>query len=185
LSKLDEERWQARYAEQKAATLNRDMPLAIFTPFANHFPTQGRALEIACGRGAASIWLARRGMEVYGVDIAPAAIKLARELALRYQLSDRCQFDVHDLDQGLPPSPQVDLVLCHNFRDPRLYPAMSSRLKPGGMIAIATLSEVGSTAGPFRAEPCELKNAFGELDLIGEGEADGRAWLVAQRPDYC
>jgi cyclopropane fatty-acyl-phospholipid synthase-like methyltransferase len=38
---------------------------------APHFPKTGRLLELGCGAGDFSLWAARRGYEVRGVDISP------------------------------------------------------------------------------------------------------------------
>lgn len=40
-------------------------------------PTTGRLLELGCGAGNMSIWLAKQGYEVSGVDISPTAIEWA------------------------------------------------------------------------------------------------------------
>ena len=58
---------------------------------------------------------------------------------------------------------------------------MTERLRPGGLLAICVLSEVGATPGRFRAAPGELRTAFSTLDEIAAGEADGQAWLIARR----
>ena len=42
----------------------------------------GRALDLACGEGRNSIWLARRGWQVTGVDFSAAALAKAQTLAL-------------------------------------------------------------------------------------------------------
>jgi len=42
---------------------------------------QGRVLELGCGSGNLSLALAKKGWEVYGIDIAPSAIKWANDLA--------------------------------------------------------------------------------------------------------
>lgn len=47
-----------------------------------HAPGGGRLLELGCGAGNLSVWLARRGFEVCGIDISPTAISWARERAL-------------------------------------------------------------------------------------------------------
>jgi SAM-dependent methyltransferase len=120
-------------------------------------------------------------MEVYGVDVSAVAIDLARRLAVADGVADQCRFDVVDLDGGLPTGPQVDLLLCHLFRDRRLDRAMVERLLPGGLLAVAVLSEVGAGPGPYRSRPGELRGVFGELDVLVEGEANGTAWLLGRR----
>ena len=40
-----------------------------------------RAIELGCGTGTNSVWLAQQGFEVVGVDLAPAAIDRARQRA--------------------------------------------------------------------------------------------------------
>lgn len=127
------------------------------------------------------MWLAKRGMEYRGVDISPVAIDLARELAVRSGVAERCRFDVMDLDEGLPPGPPVDLILCYLFWDRRLDRTIVERLAPHGLLAVAVLSEVDHGPGEYRAPPGELREAFGDLDVLNEGEADGLAWLLARR----
>ena len=40
-----------------------------------------RALDIGCGTGKSAVWLAEHGFDVTGIDLAPTAIRRARELA--------------------------------------------------------------------------------------------------------
>lgn len=181
MSEQDRVRWDARYADREVAAVAPGPP-AAFRRYVAAFPVAGTALELACGPGVGSVWLARRGLTVWGVDVSAVAMGHARTLAARYGVADRCHFDVVDLDDGLPPGPPVDVILCHRFRDSRLDGDVIGRLAPGGLLAIAALSEVGAAPGPFRAAPGELLSAFAGLDVIASGEADGQAWLLARRP---
>lgn len=117
---------------------------------------------------------------MWGIDVSPVAITQATQFAARNGVAQRCRFDVVDLDDGLPDGPPVDVVLCHRFRDPRLYEALRARLAPGGLLAICVLSEVGAEAGRFRAPAGELRAHFGALQVIAENERDGEAWLLAR-----
>ena len=40
-----------------------------------------RALELGCGTGTSSVWLAQQGLEVTGVDVAPLAVEQAEKRA--------------------------------------------------------------------------------------------------------
>jgi SAM-dependent methyltransferase len=176
----DRIRWDERHASRGPAPVGAVGPPPAFAPFDDVFPTSGHALDLACGQGLGAVWLARRGMHVWGFDVSPVAIGRAWDLARRSGVDERCRFDVVDLDHGLPAGPPVDVMLCHKFRDRRLDRAIVRRLAPGGLLAISALSEVGATPGPFRVAPGELRAAFDELDVIAAGETQGEAWLLAR-----
>ena len=182
MSTSDRLRWDENYAGRPAVDPDAATAPADFTDCEQAFPAVGTALDIACGRGGAAVWLARRGLQVWGIDVSAVAIEQARELAAHWGVSDRCRFSTADLDVGLPPGPAADVIVCHRFRDPGLYPAISDRLAPGGLLAISVLSEVGGAPGRFRATSGELTAAFGTLTTIAAGEADGIAWLLARKP---
>ena len=97
MSEEDRHHWDARYTELGVAPADHAIPPPVFAPFEDLFPTKGLALELACGRGRIALWLASRGMEVYGVDVSSVAIDLARGLVSDSGFADRCCFDVVDL----------------------------------------------------------------------------------------
>ncbi len=179
----DRHRWDERYASLPPAQADAVGPPSLLAAYAEAFPVSGKALDLACGRGLGSVWLALRGLDVVGLDISAVAISQARDLARRSGVDERCRFDVVDLDEGLPPGGPVDVIVCHKFRDRRLDRAILERLAPGGLLAIAVLSEVGeigASPGAFRAVAGELPAAFAELELVDAGEGGGHAWLLAR-----
>lgn len=177
----DRRRWDERYARRGPAPLTAVGPPPVFAAYVDEFPSTGRALDLACGQGATTVWLARRGLEVSGVDVSPVAVRHARDLAERAGVGDHCRFGVADLDRGLPPGPPVTAVVCHRFRARHLDRAVIERLEPGGLLAVSVLSEVGAAPGPFRAAPGELRSAFAGVDVVAAGEGGGEAWLVGRR----
>ncbi|KLO41024.1 SAM-dependent methyltransferase [Mycobacterium nebraskense] len=180
MAEADRQRWDERYATKAPPTVDAVGPPEFLAPHAELLPTAGRALDLACGPGLTAVWLAMRGLRVEGLDVSPVAVAQARGLARRAGVSDRCHFEVVDLDDGLPGGPSADVIVCHRFRDRRLDRAMIERLAPGGLLAIAVLSEVGAAPGPFRAVAGELPAAFAELDLVAADEGEGVAWLLAR-----
>ncbi|MFB1298897.1 class I SAM-dependent methyltransferase [Mycobacterium sp. pW049] len=177
----DRTRWDRRHRERGSVPAGDVALPPVFRPYTSLFPTEGHAVELACGAGAAAVWLARRGLHVWACDVSPVAIAEATELAVRCRLGERCTFSVLDLDDGLPPGDPANVMLCNKFRDRRLDDAMVGRLAPQGILAISVLSEVGASPGPFRARPGELLQAFGALEVIAADEADGEAWLLGRR----
>ena len=182
MTEEDRVRWEAGHqAGRDPEEPDSAVPPAVFAPYADLFPQTGVALDLACGEGGSAVWLATRGLEVCGVDISSVAIERARRRAARHDVGGRCRWQVADLDEGLPPGPPAAVVLCHMFRDERLYRPMADRLRDGGLLAIAVLSEVGDRPGPFRARAGELRAAFADLSVIAGDEGAGRAWLLARR----
>lgn len=182
MSAADRLQWDEKYSSRGELDPDAARVPADLVAFERVFPDHGMALDIACGRGGGSVWLARRGLQVWGLDVSDVAIGQAGELAAHWSVADRCRFDVVDLDHGLPPGPPVDVIVCHRFRAPDLYNAIDDRLTPGGLLAISVLSQVGAAPGRFRATPGELTSAFGGLQTVSAGEGDGIAWLLARKP---
>lgn len=180
MGEADRRRWDERYAAKGPPSLDSAAPPDVLAGHAELFPTAGTALDLACGQGIGSVWLASRGLRVVGLDVSPVALAHARDLARRAAVADRCRFDVVDFDGGLPAGGPADVILCWKFRDRGLDRAIVERLAPGGLLAIAVLSEVGAAPGPFRAAPGELTAAFAQLDAVAAGEGEGQAWLLAR-----
>jgi SAM-dependent methyltransferase len=176
MSMEDRERWNERYRAAPARS-NPSVP-AGFVPVVDLLPSRGAALDLACGAGSGAVWLAGIGLEVQAVDASDVAIDAAARLADESGVGDRCRFSVHDLDTGLPAGPSVDLITCHLFSAPGLDREIIGRLRPGGVLAITVLSEVGGEPGPYRALPGELPERFGVLDIRFHREGDGTATLV-------
>ena len=71
-----------------------------------------RVLEIGCGIGTATICFARAGASVTAVDLSPKSLKLAKQRAEVFGLSDRIEFynaDAEKLSEVVPPAP-YDLI---------------------------------------------------------------------------
>lgn len=102
-----------------------------------------RVLELGCGTGWLSIGLAQMGCDVVGVDISPAAIRLAEGLAATRaptQVVGPLSFLAYD-GKTLPvPDESVDRVVCydafHHVRDQAATIREFARvLRKGGRVA--------------------------------------------------
>ncbi|OBA62615.1 SAM-dependent methyltransferase [Mycobacterium sp. 1100029.7] len=180
MTRTDQHRWDERYTVKGPAALDAVGPPRAFAAYEHVFPAVGTALDLACGQGGVTVWLAQRGLRAAGWDISAVAVGQARELARYRGVEDRCRFGTADLDDGLPDGPPADVIVCHRFRDRRLDRAIIDRLAPGGLLATVALSEVDAAPGPFRAAAGELTAAFAGLDVIVAGEGQGQAWLLAR-----
>lgn len=147
----------------------------------------GPCLDVACGLGEHSLWAAQQGFRVVAIDASDEAVTALNSAAVRLGVRDRIDTRIVDLDDGLPADVgnECSLVVCERFRDPRLYEHLVFMLRPGGVLVITVLSQVGRDrdGGPFCAPPGELVDAFRRFDVTIERhvELDGEATLVARR----
>jgi SAM-dependent methyltransferase len=128
----------------------------------------GRALDIGAGRGTNARWLAERGFDVLGVDIAPLAVEQARERTTG-AIAARCRFEVRDFLADPPAGPFAfvfDRGCFHvfdNAADRERFAANVARvLAPGGV----WLSLIGSTEGPAREMGPPRRSARDVADAI-------------------
>lgn len=181
MAEADRARWDGRHA-----LLSDDVPRPPDGLWGGEelLPPSGRALDVACGRGATSVWLAGRGLDVDAVDVSPVGLAAGAATAERAGTGGRLHWWPRDLDAGLPEgcAGPYDVVVCQRFRSPALYPQLVRRLGPGGLLVVTVLSEVGEAPGAWRAPAGELRAAFGHLDVLVDREADGEATLVARVP---
>jgi len=114
--------------------------------------TPGPTLEVGAGTGTNAIWMAERGFDVLGVDVAPLAIERARAKMEGRALP--CSFAALDFLAAPPPGGPFNFVFdrgCfHVFDEPderqRFAARVAAALAPGGL----WLSLIGSTEGPPR-----------------------------------
>jgi SAM-dependent methyltransferase len=134
-----------------------------------------RALELGCGTGTNSVWLAQQGFEVTGVDVAPLAVEQADSRAHAAGVQARFLVaDVLDLpDLGGPFGFFFDRGCYHAIRRtaPHDYaPAVARQLAPAarGLILAGNAREPHEPGPPVVTEEQlreELGQSFNILDL--------------------
>lgn len=182
----DATRWDDRYRDTTAVEAQAPETVRRWPDIAKALPNSGRALDIASGPGAVSLWLAARGLDVTAVDASPVAIGLLRAAAGALGLDHRIHAGIVDLDDGLPPDARgYDVIVCQRFRDPALSPAMVDMLRSGGYLMVTVLSAVGAQQpGSFHAPPGALWVEFAadeRCEVLHHEEADGVAHIVLRR----
>jgi SAM-dependent methyltransferase len=103
-------------------------------------PGDARILEMGCGTGQMSLYLARADRMVIGADLTRASLLLGAAAARRFGL-DRVQFVETDLHRPSLRAGSFDVVyssgVLHHTPDPRASFARIAKLaRPGGMIVV-------------------------------------------------
>jgi len=149
------------------------------------FPQPLHGLEMGCGKGRNSIWLAQQGLKMNGFDFSPFAIKEAKKRALEANLKTPLHFCVHDAAQPWPfKNDSFDFAIdCFASTD---IDSLQSRtfardewrrvLKLNGYLLIYTLSTDDAFHQEMRkSSPAPEKNSFlhpsnGKFEKVFEEE---------------
>lgn len=105
-------------------------------------PPGRRALDVGCGTGHWSAFLAAEGFAVVGLDVSPAMIAAARQ-----RCGERCRFVVADICRPPLPMGSCDLVVAMAALEFMVDPsaALASMAAPagdGGVVVIGTLNRL-------------------------------------------
>jgi len=209
MSESDRQKWDARYARRQAADTRPSALLEM--ALARYSRERGRsrgltALDLACGSGRNSLWLARQGFQVDAVDISAEALALG---ARSWARSDRARrgsirWLQADLDDGLPRATWgggYGVITVIRFIDLPLLRQLPALLKPGGMLVVELHLNLpgaparGALSGPgnpaYLAPPGALAEATVGLETrqleeglfpAGPGRQEALARFVGLRP---
>lgn len=155
----------------------------------------GRILDVGCGMGETTLFLAQKGYDVQGVDLVPSAIEEARSKAFDKGLEDL--FFVHDALRLHELTDRFDTIidvgLFHTLSDMdrRSYiSSISSVLKvPGKLFILCFSSTHKGYLGPRRISKYTIYDLFAQgwkVDYIRQARYHARfprggadAWLVS------
>ena len=115
-------------------------PPEVVETFAHGDLPPGPALDLGCGTGTNTIYMAQHGRQVIGLDFVPRAIARAKEKARQAGVDGQTQFlvgDVSNLSQlGLPPCAlALDIGCFHGLnaeQQRRCAAGLAAQLLPGG-----------------------------------------------------
>ncbi len=163
----DKQRWNEKY-------LVAPMPEGVSEILKEniHLAKQGRALDIACGTGRNTHFLADNGFKVDAIDFSDYALKKIRE-------DENINKIDADLDTYVFEEDAYDLILKVNYLDRKMFPGIIKALKKEGIFIYETFvkTETGEgyhnpTNPDFHLDRDELPKAFGELEILLYKEQD-------------
>lgn len=131
-------------------------------------PTQGIALDLACGQGGNALLLAKLGLEVQAWDASLVAIEQLQERAELKAFNIDAQ--VHDVIKFPPLAESIDVLVVSFFLDRELCTQLYSALKPGGLLFYQTYcqqktSEQGPTNADYLLADNELLQLFPQMKV--------------------
>ena len=170
-------------------------PAAMLIDNDNILPIDGIALDLACGLGANSLFLAARGLEVHAWDISEVAVSHLAEQANSLGLN--IQTRVINITAEALPIESYDLVITSHYLDRSLPPAILDAARPGGLICYQTFTaekqiDMGPSNPMFLLKPNELQSFVPGCEILAfkdeshnanrDDPLAGRAFIIARKP---
>jgi tellurite methyltransferase len=149
----------------------------------------GTALDIACGLGANSVFLAEIGYHVEALDLSDVAINYVNELSKLHQLSvSPCLCDLTDWRNLNVNDNSVDLVVITYYLDRSIFPFVKASIRENGYFFMETFylspqTEQQNVSDQYKLRPKELLTEFGDWQVLyyEENEKEGRQTIFARK----
>ena len=127
-----QQKWDRIYAQQNYPA----PPNPLLQQYAFLFPNNATVLDLACGLGSNSLYLAQLGCRLTAWDISPVALqKLTIE-------ADRLGVDINtvclDINAASFDQQHFDLIIVNHYLDRNLAPPLVRALNPGGILFYQT-----------------------------------------------
>ena len=183
----DRRRWDERYEGATVASPRPPDVLDGADELLALLPSGGTAIDIACGAGAQSMWLAGLGYDVVALDVSPVAIELTRSAAAAQDLAGR--IDARAWSTSTTACRPTSMTWPSWSASGSGAAGSTGRsidvLRPGGVADRhrAVRRRGRGQPGEFHAPAGELFDAFTRPDaeIVHHTEEDGLASIVVVR----
>lgn len=176
--------WEHRYADKPRIWSGR-VNATLAALVAGFAPA--RALDLGCGEGGDSLWLARQGWEVTAVDISSVAIERGRAAAIEAGIAtDRLHWVAADLAGWTPPS-EYELVSACFLQSPvaldrgRILRTAAGRIVPGGHLLVVSHATPPPWASGLAGHEHQLLTPQQEVAALGLPATDWHEVIVDTR----
>jgi len=163
----DKQRWNEKYL---VAPMPKETSEILVENIA--LANKGRALDIACGMGRNTHYLADNGFIVDAVDLSDYALDQVRD-------ADNINKIDADLDNYEFKENTYDLIIKINYLDRKMFQGIIKALKKDGIFIYETFVKTPTGEGyhnptnpDFHLDLNELPKAFSELEIISYQEKD-------------
>lgn len=148
----------------------------------------GTALDLACGLGGNSIFLANLGYQVEAVDISDVALEYLqlqsekKHLTIHPRMADLTDWQSHGFLENT-----FDLVILTYYLDRSIFPSVKSILKENGYFFMETFylspKNDQKVSDQFKLKPNELLEEFGSWKVLyyEENELEGRQTIFCRK----
>lgn len=150
--------------------------------------TGGNALDIACGLGGNSLFLAKMNYQVQAIDISDIAINYIQEQAAIRKLEifpQKCDLtEINKLDGS---NDSFNIAVMTYYLDRDLFPIVKRIIKEHGYFFMETYFQSPQNnqniSNKYKLMPQELLNEFRDWKILyfEENEVEGRQTIFCQK----
>ncbi len=183
--------WDQRYRSGERAAEDLDAaPTPLVVETAKKL-APGKALDLACGTGRNTLWLAEQGWSVTAVDGSLVAIEILRGRASERSVIVNTRLaDLEKFEYQIEPSSWNLVAICYYLQRDLFEPAKQGVVPGGILISIVHITEPGEEPTAHRLRPGELERYFQGWKILhlreGRPNDTGHqrfvAEIVARRP---
>ena len=191
MTRADQRKWDRIYTDKDKEA---GQPCRVLSAHSHLLPAAGLALDLACGRGANALYLARMGYTTSAWDLSEVVLQRLAEQAGRIGVP--LSTEQRDVATRPPAPASFDVIVVSRYLERTIVPDIIAALKDGGLLFYQTfIREKVSDSGPnnpaYRLQPNELLHLFRSLHIIHyreegtTGDTDqgfrNEAMLIAQK----
>lgn len=182
-----EDKWNKKHIE-RIASQKAPTPNPRLTQQSDYF-RGGTALELACGLGGNSLYLARNHYQVQAIDISEVAIAFLKERVAEERLNVQAEVgDLTELSDLQWLNHIFDLVVITYYLNRELFPIVKDRIKKDGYFFMETYyqspkAESQKVSNRFKLQPKELLAEFDDWNILffEEDSQVGRQTIFCQK----
>jgi tellurite methyltransferase len=175
------DKWNLKHSD-RLTHLKEPQPNPRLKKLASYFKEGGTALDIACGLGGNSLFLAGMNNQVEAIDISDVAINHVQELAAKENLSVQPRVaDLTEMNALSRQNDPFDFIIMSYYLDRSLFPVVKDLLKNGGYFFMETYYQSPFTqnqmvSDQFKLQSNELLAEFGDWKVLYFEENEQEGW---------
>lgn len=137
---------------------------------------KGKVLDYCCGDGGTSIFLAKQGMDVTGIDISDVSIENCKRFAISEGVAEKTSFLVMDAENTELADASFDIIVCagvlHHLDINRAFPELARLLKPDGIVIAQEALANNPLIQWYRDRTPHLRTEWESKHILGLKELD-------------
>ena len=183
----DVAKWDSRYLRKEHG--NDLTPDPLLVEYKDLFKKTHLVVDLACGTGRNSVYLAKLGCFAVALDCSREALRRCQSLAQQSSLNLLAV--AADLNITRFPRESVDAFICFNYLNRELADNLQTALKADGLLVMKTFNQNFLNVNPrfnsdYVLKPGDLATMFDNLQIVALDDdcipaSNTKSFIVARK----